>query len=192
MARQTLTMIRLEFFKRSDFEQLMAWVDTEELLMNWAGSLFSFPLTPESLEWYISDINDPANSEAMVYKAVEADTGQTVGHISLGSLSPKNRSGRITRVLVGPEYQGKGYCCQMVRALLAIGFEQMHLHRISLGVYDFNTAAIKCYQKAGMMVEGTVRDCLLYNGQWWSMVEMSMLEGEYGNLKICKCRKAEP
>lgn len=172
-------MIRLEYFERSDFEQLINWIDSEELLMNWAGSLFSYPLTIESLEWYINDTNDPANSEAMVYKAVDTITGQTVGHISLGSLSPRNRSGRITRVLVGPAYQGKGYCCQMVKALLKIGFEQMQLHRISLGVYDFNTAALKCYQKAGMTIEGTNRDCLLYKGQWWSLVEMSMLEGEF-------------
>jgi RimJ/RimL family protein N-acetyltransferase len=172
-------MIRLDFFDRSDFAQLMAWIDSEELLINWAGSLFSFPLTTESLEWYISDTNHPDSSEAMVYKAVDTESGETVGHISLGSLSPKNRSGRITRVLVGSEHQGKGYCCQMVKALLRIGFEQLHLHRISLGVYDFNTAAIKCYQKAGFVVEGTYRDCLLHNGQWWSMVEMSMLEQEY-------------
>jgi RimJ/RimL family protein N-acetyltransferase len=172
-------MIRLEYFERSDFEQLITWINSEELLINWAGSLFSYPLTLSSLAWYIRDTNDPANSEAMVYRAVDTSTGQTVGHISLGSLSTKNRSGRITRVLVGTEYQGKGYCCQMVKALLKIGFEQMHLHRISLGVYDFNTAALKCYQKAGMTIEGTNRDCLLYKGQWWSMVEMSMLEGEF-------------
>jgi RimJ/RimL family protein N-acetyltransferase len=174
-----IVMIRLEHFGRSDFEQLMAWIDTEELLMNWAGSLFSFPLTQASLEWYIRDTNDPASSEAMVYKAVDTATGATVGHISLGSLSAKNRSGRITRVLVAPGHKGKGYCCQMVKALLKIGFEQLRLHRISLGVYDFNTAALKCYQKAGMIIEGTNRDCLLYEGKWWSSVEMSMLEGEY-------------
>jgi RimJ/RimL family protein N-acetyltransferase len=176
-------MIALQYFGREDFAQLIQWVDSEELLVNWAGSLFSYPLTLESLEWYIADTNDPERSEAMVYKAVDTGTGQTVGHISLGSLSPRNRSGRITRVLVGPGHQGKGYCCQMVGALLKIGFEELRLHRIGLGVYSFNTAAIRCYQKAGMVIEGTSRDCLLYQGQWWSMVEMGMLEGEYAHAK---------
>lgn len=173
-------MIELQYFERSDFEQLINWIDSEELLMNWSGALFSYPLTTESLDWYITDVNDPATSEAFIYKAIDTETGETVGHISLGGISHKNRAGRITRVFVAPgQHRGKGYCCQMVKAVLKIGFEQLKLHRISLGVYDFNTAAIKCYQKAGMVIEGTSRDCLLFKGQWWSLVEMGMLETEW-------------
>ena len=51
-------MIRLEYFTRNDFEQLIKWIDNEELLINWAGGLFSFPLKTKSLEWYIEGVND--------------------------------------------------------------------------------------------------------------------------------------
>ena len=67
----------------------------------------------------------------------------------------------------------------MVSAVLKIGFEDLKLHRICLGVYDFNKAAISCYKKAGLVIEGTNRDCLLFKTQWWSMVEMSILEEEW-------------
>ena len=157
----------------------MGWISNEEILMNWSGALFSFPLTQSSLEWYIEDVNNITNSDVFIYKAVEIATGETVGHISLGGLSKKNRAGRISRVLVAPDHQGKGYCRQMVTAVLKVGFEELKLHRICLGVYDFNTAAISCYKKAGMIVEGTNRDCLLFKKQWWSLVEMSMLEEEW-------------
>ena len=147
--------------------------------MNWSGSLFSYPLTQSSLEWYIEDVNDIEESEAFIYKAIEQDTQKVVGHISLGGVSKKNRSARISRVLIDPESQGKGYCKQMVQAVLKIGFEELKLHRICLGVYDFNKAAMRCYEKAGMVIEGTNRDCLLFNGKWWILVEMSMLEEEW-------------
>ena len=172
-------MIHLEYFTSKDFTQLMQWVNNEETLMNWSGALFSFPLTPSSLEWYIEDANDIQKSEVFIYKAIHTETGDVVGHISLGGISTKNRAGRISRVLVSPEHKGKGYCRQMVTAILKIGFEELHLHRICLGVYDFNAAAISCYKKAGMVIEGTNRDCLLFKGQWWSLVEMSMLEEEW-------------
>ena len=175
-------MIKLEYFGKTDFAQLMGWVNSEEALMNWSGSLFSFPLTQESMDWYIEDVNDAANSDVFIYKVVEVETGIIVGHISLGGISKKNRSGRISRVLVDPAYQGKGYCSQMVKAVLKIAFEDLQLHRVCLGVYDFNEAAIRCYQKAGMVIEGTNRDCLLFNGKWWSLVEMSMLEEEWENI----------
>jgi RimJ/RimL family protein N-acetyltransferase len=177
-------MIVLEYFERRDFEQLISWLNDEELLMNWSGSLFSFPITLESMHWYIQDVNKLPDAEAYIYRAVETDTGEVVGHISLGGISKKNRAGRISRVLVGSEAaRGKGYCRQMVEAVLKIGFEDLKLHRISLGVYDFNTAAIRCYQKAGMITEGTYRDSLLFKGKWWSLVEMSMLEDEWRALQ---------
>ncbi len=50
-------MITLKPFERNDFTQLINWVNTEELLIKWSGSLFLFPLTNESLEWYIKGTN---------------------------------------------------------------------------------------------------------------------------------------
>lgn len=175
-----LIMIRLEYFEEKDFEQLINWINTEELLTNWAGSLFSFPLTKKSMEWYLRDTNDIEKSDAMVYRVVEDETGETVGHISLGGISRRNRSARISRVLIGDhKNKGKGYCKQMTHAVLEIGFDQMNLHRISLGVYDYNTTALKCYQSAGFKIEGTMRDVLLYKDQWWSLIEMGILEEEW-------------
>ena len=118
-------MIRLAYFDSNDFTQLMDWIKDEEALMNWSGSLFSYPLTQSSLEWYIEDVNDIEESEAFIYKAIEQDTQKVVGHISLGGVSKKNRSARISRVLIDPESQGKGYCKQMVQAVLKIGFEEL-------------------------------------------------------------------
>ena len=67
----------------------------------------------------------------------------------------------------------------MIKALLAIAFNDLKLHRVSLGVYSFNEAALKCYQKAGFMVEGTMRDVKLFEGKYWSLIEMGILEDEW-------------
>lgn len=177
-------MIKLETFKKEDFQQLIDWIDSERLLTNWAGALFSFPLTHESLEWYIEGTNDLANSDTFVYKAVDTETGKTVGHISIGSISWKNKSARVSRVLVGDEsVRGKGVCQKMVDGILKLGFESLELHRISLGVYDFNKSAIRCYEKCGFVQEGTLRDVYLFNEtEWWSLVEMAILEDDWRRL----------
>jgi RimJ/RimL family protein N-acetyltransferase len=173
-------MIRLEYFEPADFQQLIDWIDTEELLIKWSGSLFSFPLTIESMEWYIKDTNVPNESDAFVYKAVETETGETVGHISLGGISWRNRSSRISRVLVGNTAgQGKGICQQMTKAALKIGFEELDLHRISLGVYENNKAALNCYLKSGLSIEGVSRDIMWFKDEYLSMIEMGILEDEW-------------
>ncbi len=176
-------MIILKSFDRNDFHQLIDWIKDEELLMNWSGSLFSYPLTVESLEWYIDDTNVPQVSDAFIYKAVDTETGVTVGHISLGGLSWKNRSARISRVLVGnTDEHRKGICQEMTKAVLKIGFEELGLHKISLGVYENNKAALQCYQKSGFSIEGVSRDILWFNGGFLSMIEMGILESEWKGL----------
>jgi RimJ/RimL family protein N-acetyltransferase len=173
-------MIILEPFVQSDFQQLINWVDSEELLIQWSGSLFSFPLTIRSLEWYVRDTNVINESDAFVYKAVETETGNVVGHISLGGLSWKNRSSRISRVLVGKDDRHqKGIGQQMTKAALNIGFEELGLHRISLGVYENNKPALNTYLKCGFNIEGVSRDILWYNNEYLSMVEMAILEDEW-------------
>lgn len=178
-------MIRLEYFKPSDFQQLIDWIDSEALLIKWSGTLFSFPLTMSSMEWYIKDTNIPNESDAFVYKAIDTDTNEVVGHISLGGLSWKNRSARISRVLVGKtKEQRKGICQEMTKAVLKIGFEDLGLHRIGLGVYENNKAAVNCYLKCGLNVEGVSRDILWFNNGFLSMIEMAILEDEWKALKM--------
>lgn len=172
-------MIRLEHFGHNDFQQLINWIDTEELLIKWSGSLFSFPLTSRSLEWYIKDANIPNESDAFVYKAVDTVTGKVVGHISLGGLSWKNRSCRVTRVFIDPASQKKGFCQQITKAALKIAFEELAMHRIGLGVYNNNDAAVNCYLKSGFSIEGVSRDILWFNNEFLSMVEMAILEDEW-------------
>ncbi len=173
-------MIRLEYFGEGDFQQLIDWIVDEELLINWSGSLFSFPLTKKSLDWYLSDTNVPLSSEAFVYKAIDTETGNIVGHISLGGVSWKNRSARVTRVLVGNTVErSKGFGQGMTKAILKIGFEELGLHRISLGVYENNKAALNCYLKSGFSIEGVSRDILWNKDVFLSMIEMGILENDW-------------
>jgi RimJ/RimL family protein N-acetyltransferase len=170
-------------FTRQDYQQLIDWIDEEKLMVNWTGFMFNFPITEDDLDWYIENSNDPHYSDVFIYKAVDTSTGETVGHISLGGISKKNRAGRISRVLISKDARGKGYCQEMMMAILKIGFDELKLHRISLGVYNFNDTAIHCYEKCGFKREGVARDILYYEGEYWSMLEMSMLEDEWEQIK---------
>ncbi len=179
-------MITLEFFTKDDFQLLIDWIQDEELLINWTGNMFQFPLTAEKLEWYIKDANDLEQSDMLAYKAVDTDTGKTVGHISLNAINRANSSARITRALVGNSAErGKGIGEQMMKGISRIGFEVLNLHRMSLGVYDFNQPAIRCYKKCGYHVDGVLRDIKRYNeATYWSLVEMSMLENEWREMYV--------
>ncbi|CAM5224125.1 RimJ/RimL family protein N-acetyltransferase OS=Ureibacillus acetophenoni OX=614649 GN=SAMN05877842_1285 PE=4 SV=1 [Ureibacillus acetophenoni] len=172
-------MIELQYFEQKDFKQLIEWIDSPKLLLQWSGPTFEYPMTESQLEKYIEHTNH-AQAETFVYKVVDQESGSVIGHISLGRIDTRNKSARIGKVLVGdPIARGKGIGEQMIREVLKIAFDELHLHRVTLGVYDFNQSAIACYEKVGFKKEGLLRDSSKFGEVYWSQWEMSILEDEW-------------
>lgn len=172
-------MIELQYFTEADFEQLINWFDSKKEYIQWGGGGFGYPLTHDKLKSHIKDGNKEG-SKSLIYKVVEKESGKAVGHISLESIDRENRSARVCRVLVGEDtMRGNGVGEAMMYEILTIAFDQLNLHRVSLGVYDFNHSAIKCYEKAGFQKEGLKRDVQKYENEYWNLWEMSILEDEW-------------
>jgi RimJ/RimL family protein N-acetyltransferase len=172
-------MIKLRFFERSDFQQLINWIETPNFLLEWGGPNFSFPLTEQQLEDYLKGANTD-NSLIMIYSVIDNETGDVVGHISLGNIDRKNKSARVGKVLVGDKnVRGKGIGERLMKEILKVAFDELKLHRVSLGVFDFNAPAISCYEKAGFIKEGLHRDSRKIGDEYWSLWEMSILENEW-------------
>ncbi len=173
-------MIELQPFERSDFRQLIEWVPSAEFSMQWAGFNFIYPLDEPQLEAYLQ-YAEKNPSRRRIWKVVEADT--VIGHIELNSIYDHDRKADLCRVLIGPKWRGKGFGKQMVMKVLEYGFEVLGLHRIQLGVYDFNTPAIRCYEACGFVKEGLQRECRRMGDGWWNNYEMSILEHEWRDRK---------
>lgn len=172
-------MIELKYFEQSDFKQLIEWSGSPEFLMQWSGPSFTYPLDESQLINYINEANTE-DSNIFIYKAILTSTGKTIGHVSLVNLDRKNNSARIGRVLLGDtSVRGQGLGVKMIEEVLRIAFEDLKLHRVSLGVFDFNKSAIACYEKAGFKKDGLLRDIRKIGDQYWSLYEMSILENEW-------------
>ncbi|MDA1564771.1 GNAT family protein [Bacillus cereus] len=174
MYERSKEVIKLESFKKSDFKQLINWINSEEFLIQWSGNAFTFPLDEQQLEKYIESAN------TLAFKVVDEETSDVIGHISLGQIDNINKSARIGKVLVGnTKMRGRSIGKHMMKAVLHIAFDELKLHRVTLGVYDFNTSAISCYEKIGFVKEGLLRESKRVGETYWNLWEMSMLEYEW-------------
>jgi RimJ/RimL family protein N-acetyltransferase len=171
-------------FERSDFPRLIDWIPSAEFLMLWSGPFFTYPLDEVQLEkYYRSGQTDPPLRK--IYKAVDADINQVVGHIELNNIDWRNLSASISKVLIGvPAKYNKGYGTQMMQKLVEIAFFELHLHRLELRVFDFNQSAIRCYQKVGFQIEGHLRDYRKVEDSYWSSYLMSLLEPDWSASKL--------
>jgi RimJ/RimL family protein N-acetyltransferase len=173
------TSIRLEPFSEADFDRLIAWSPTAEFLLQWAGPLFTFPLDRAQLEQYLASSRQTP-SGMMAFRAVDDAGGKVIGHIELAGIDHRQRSARLSRVLVGPaERRGKGIGRRVVQAALRIAFGDLRLHRVDLFVFDFNRPAIACYERAGFRHEGTLREARKQGEAYWNVCVMSILEHEW-------------
>ncbi|MGA5673251.1 GNAT family N-acetyltransferase [Bacillus bombysepticus] len=174
MYERNKEVIKLESFKKSDFKQLINWINSEEFLIQWSGNAFTFPLDEQQLEKYIESAN------TLAFKVVDEETSDVIGHISLGQIDNINKSARIGKVLVGnTKMRGRSIGKHMMKAVLHIAFDELKLHRVTLGVYDFNTSAISCYEKIGFVKEGLLRESKRVGETYWNLWEMGMLEYEW-------------
>jgi RimJ/RimL family protein N-acetyltransferase len=172
-------MVKLKYFESIDFKQLIDWIDSPQFLLQWGGPAFSYPLTENQLEKYIENANND-NSDTLIYKVIDNETGNVIGHISLGKIDRINNSARVGKVLVGDKnVRGKGVGKLLMEEILKVAFDELNLHRVSLGVFDFNLSAIACYEKAGFIKEGLLRDSRKNDDEYWNLWEMSILENEW-------------
>jgi RimJ/RimL family protein N-acetyltransferase len=169
--------IRLRSFVRADFDRLVAHAESPEFLYQWSGPLFTFPLDQAQLERYLlTAVGHPPTTR--LFTAVD-DTGAPVGHIELTRIDRYNRCASVARVLVFSGYRGQGVGREVLSQALRVGFGELELHRIELFVFDFNQAAVRAYQHAGMTIEGRLRDVRRVGNTFWSVYQMSILEEEW-------------
>lgn len=55
------------------------------------------------------------------------------------------------------EFWSRGYGTDMMRLALQYAFTELNVHRVSLGLMDYNLRALRSYEKAGFRLEGRTR-----------------------------------
>ena len=78
-------------------------------------------------------------------------------------------------MLVAREWRGRGVCGVLLAAAIEWAREQ-GLHKLSLGVFTHNAAAIGLYRKFGFVEEGLrVKHYRRASGELWDSIEMGLL-----------------
>jgi RimJ/RimL family protein N-acetyltransferase len=113
------------------------------------------------------------------YFGIENAGGAFVGACSLQQIDLRNRRAELSIFLLRQEQRGQGIGLAATRLLLQYAFEVVNLERVYLGVYAFNQAGMRVYERAGFRYEGRLRHMLAYQGEWWGEWQMGLLRSEW-------------
>lgn len=132
----------LKPYTDSAFNLLEKWITDPELLLQFAGTDFSFPVTREQISDYKS--NHPERSFYLGYTFNMTPFG-------FGEIIPQeNGRPRLGRILVGdPALRGQGLGRYFITLLLNECKHRFPSDGVDLYVWNMNTAAIRCYSAVG-------------------------------------------
>jgi len=124
------------------FDFLSRWITSPDLLFQFAGTEFSYPITEEQLACY-----QQRKPDRYFYIGL----GAAKEALAFGEIIPQeNQIPRIGRLLIGnPADRGKGYGTAFIHLLLAECKEHFQTRTVELFVLEDNLPAISCYQKIG-------------------------------------------
>ena len=117
----------------------------EDFLRQWAGNGYSYPLTEKQ-------ITDRLSEGAEIFEAHLNDI--MIGTIEIINRDELEHTALIGRFVLDQNITQRGLGTQMLMVFLQYCREMLDISEVALYVFDFNTAARKCYQKCGFMEEG--------------------------------------
>lgn len=169
-------MIILESFEKIDFDDLISWVNNEEILMQFAGPIFTFPLTTLQLDEYLNDKN------RLAFRIIDSSVKANIGHAEI--YLPNETTAILCRIIIGnPAHRGQGIGQQIVNELLKICFIDLDVEKAELNVFDWNTGAIKCYEKVGFSTNVDKIKIRELKGKVWKALNMSINKTDWtGNI----------
>jgi RimJ/RimL family protein N-acetyltransferase len=172
-------MLRLYPFERNDFDRIVEWTSDARFLMQWAGPVFTHPLDHGQLEDYLAGAAGE-KPKRVIWKGVDVETNIVIGHVEIDKIDRTRKYGALSRVLIGiPGLRGRGMGRELVGEALSRAFGVLDLDEITLAVFDFNHAAIGCYEACGFKIFHKKARAVAVEDEKWGVVFMRLTRSEW-------------
>lgn len=113
-----------------------------------------------------------------VHFIVETAKGDAkVGFLMIAGLANEFKEIEFTRIIMA--VKGKGYGRETLKMLKSWAFDDLAYHRAWLDCKEHNARALHVYESEGFVREGLIRETILYQGVYESLVILGMLDREY-------------
>ena len=176
--------IRLAAVEREDLPLFVKWLNDAEVRN---GLMMYLPMSlAQEEKWFENMLNRDVNEQPLSIEAKQGDAWVKIGNMGFFNFSHKARSAEVGIMIGNKEFWNQGYGTEAITLLLKHGFETLNLNRIMLQVYEDNPRAIRCYEKAGFIHEGSLRQARYHNGRYYDVLNMGILREEWDQKEEAK------
>lgn len=158
-------MVTLEPTSESDLDFIVACeasYDTARFIVPWTR------------QRHLTAIANPDCGHLLIR---DQGTGERIGFVLLFGLTSEHRTIEFRRIVVHAR-RGTGVGRAAVQQVKRLAFGPLNAHRLWLDVKSKNARARHLYASEGFIEEGVMRECLLEDDGFESLVLMSILRSE--------------
>lgn len=169
--------LRLRPYQPGDAEIIAGWVKSEYGFRQWsADRLGAYPPDPAAINRCYAQMQ--ANGRGWGLTAF--DEAGAAGHLTMRFPGAGMDEVRLGFVIVDDRRRGQGCGSELVRLALRYAFTIVKAQKVSLGVFENNPAALRCYLACGFrVVENAPAESYRCLGEIWNCLQMEMTKPEW-------------
>jgi diamine N-acetyltransferase len=169
--------VRLRAIERDDLPRFVAWLNDPDVARH---VVFHAPMSlPQEEKWYERILQLHTAEQPLVIERNAPEGWTPIGNIGFSDINWVNRSTELGIFIGEKTSWNQGYGREAIQLLLEYGFNTLNLNRIFLQVDETNPGGIHCYEHAGFVLEGRLRQAKFEDGHYIDLLLMSVLRSEW-------------
>ncbi len=170
--------VRLRAIEREDIPRFVEWLNDPEVTAN---LLICLPLAAwDEARWFESLASRATEDRPLAVEARQpGGPWVQIGNVGLHNFNWTVRSAEFGIFIGDKSFWNSGFGTETTRLMVKHGFETLNLNRIGLDVFETNPRAVHVYEKVGFVHEGRRRQAHYRDGQYWDVLQMSILRSEW-------------
>ena len=162
-------MLKLRPYHKDDAAVIAGWLDSEEAMHKWSADRYrTFPLTADDINRYYDEAGN------RFYPLTAFDENGLVGHLVVCSREENLSTLRFCYVIVDSARRGQGCGKAMLTLALRWAFDIVGADKVTLGVFESNEPARRCYASLGFLPDTPNRRTYRINGEDWLCLELAL------------------
>ena len=154
--------VLLRRLRKEDIDERFAsWFQNKDLMQYYRGN--PKPMSQQDLLDELLEFE--TKGEVFVYAVVFAESNLVIGTIKIGPVHTIHGTSDLVVLLGDVSYHGKGLAVEAIVQGNNYAFTEHNVRKLHGGMYASNTASINAYLKAGWIIEGSLKDHYLVDGE---------------------------
>ena len=136
------------------------------------------PVTVEESKKYLEPSKGSVRTRIM-FEIWHKKDKKPIGFCEFDDIFWSYRIANIGYLIGDVKYWGKGIGTELVKLLLEYGFNELDLHKITVDVVVPNVSSIRCLEKNGFRLEGTLKKEMYIDGKYYDILKYGLLKEEW-------------